>query len=267
MISGAGAMNPVCPREDGRLEWGNGVVSMLFDTAGDSPVRLCNVAGRGMGPIGGRVADDGRTVLERDPRPIVEVRAANTGSQDNRLTLIATVAGSVLRFVSAAASEPEEGSAEPYRLEIRPIRFVCGTGAARARVRTDRRRTGRSRRAALAGNRPPCRRHGWAGSHFRIRSVPGSVRSAHLHAVELRAPAAYRGGVVVESDGADARQLRQNRPFPRILGRLRVGGGKRLAQPSTARRIGAQSQSSHQSRPIQLAIRHELRLHMEHRRA
>ena len=113
MISGAGAMNPVCPREDGRLEWGNGVVSMLFDTAGDSPVRLCNVAGRGMGPIGGRVTDDGRTVLERDPRPIVEVRAANTGSQDNRLTLIATVAGSVLRFVSAAASEPEEGSAEP----------------------------------------------------------------------------------------------------------------------------------------------------------
>lgn len=65
MISGAGAMNPVCPREDGRLEWGNGVVSMLFDTAGDSPVRLCNVAGRGMGPIGGRVTDDGRTVLER----------------------------------------------------------------------------------------------------------------------------------------------------------------------------------------------------------
>lgn len=118
MISGAGAMNPVCPREDGHLEWGNGVVSMLFDTAGDSPVRLCNVAGRGMGPIGGRVTDDGRTVLERDPRPIVEVRAANTGSQDNRLTLIATVAGSVLRFVSAAASEPEEGSAEPYRLEI-----------------------------------------------------------------------------------------------------------------------------------------------------
>lgn len=32
-----GAMNLVCPREDGRLEWGNGVVSMLFDTAGDSP--------------------------------------------------------------------------------------------------------------------------------------------------------------------------------------------------------------------------------------
>ncbi len=57
-------------------------------------------------------------VAEKDPRPIVEVRAANTGSQDNRLTLIATVAGSVLRFVSAPASEPEEGSADPFRLEI-----------------------------------------------------------------------------------------------------------------------------------------------------
>lgn len=266
MISGAGAMNPVCPREDGRLEWGNGVVSMLFDTAGDSPVRLCNVAGRGMGPIGGRVTDDGRTVLERDPRPIVEVRAANTGSQDNRLTLIATVAGSVLRFVSAAASEPEEGSAEPYRLEI--VQFASYAELEPHGARSNRPPpNGPKPPRSLAGNRPPCRRHGWAGSHFRIRSVPGSVRSAHLHAVELRAPAAYRGGVVVESDGADARQLRQHRPFPRILGRLRVGGGKRLAQPSTARRVGAQSQSSHQSRPIQLAIRHELRLHMEHRRA
>ena len=265
MISGAGAMNPVCPREDGRLEWGNGVVSMLFDTAGDSPVRLCNVAGRGMGPIGGRVTDDGRTVLERDPRPIVEVRAANTGSQDNRLTLIATVAGSVLRFVSAAASEPEEGSAEPYRLEI--VQF-----ASYAELEPHGRAfepTAAERAEAAAQPSPETVRHAdaTAGSHFRIRSVPGSVRSAHLHAVELRAPAAHRGGVVVESDGADARQLRQNRPFPRILGRLRVGGGKRLAQPSTARRIGAQSQSSHQSRPIQLAIRHELRLHMEHRRA
>lgn len=118
MMSGANAMNPVFPREDGRLAWGNGVVSMLFDTAGDAPVRLCNVTGRGMGPIDGRVTGDGTTVVERDPRPIVEVRAANTGSQDNRLALIATVAGSVLRFVSAAASEPAEGSADPYRLEI-----------------------------------------------------------------------------------------------------------------------------------------------------
>ena len=141
MISGAGAMNPVCPREDGRLEWGNGVVSMLFDTAGDSPVRLCNVAGRGMGSIGGRVTDDGRTVLERDPRPIVEVRAVNTGSQDNRLTLIATVAGSVLRFVSAAASGAGGRVRRTISFGDRPIRFVCGTGAARARVRTDRRRT------------------------------------------------------------------------------------------------------------------------------
>ena len=57
-------------------------------------------------------------VVERDARPIVEVRAANTGSQDNRLSLIATVAGGKLRFVSAHASEPAEDSGDPYRLEI-----------------------------------------------------------------------------------------------------------------------------------------------------
>lgn len=71
-----------------------------------------------MVPIDGRLSDDGKPVVEKDPRPIVEVCAANTGSQDNRLTLIATVAGSQLRFVSALASEPEPGSADPFRLEI-----------------------------------------------------------------------------------------------------------------------------------------------------
>lgn len=32
-----GNMTPLVPRQDGRLEWGNGVVSMLFDIAADSP--------------------------------------------------------------------------------------------------------------------------------------------------------------------------------------------------------------------------------------
>lgn len=112
-----GNMIPLLPQSDGRLAWGNGVISMLFDVTGDSPVRLANVAGRGMaaaeGGLSGAVA-----VVERDARPIVEVRAANTGSQDNRLSLIATVAGSKLRFVSAHASEPAEDSGDPYRLEI-----------------------------------------------------------------------------------------------------------------------------------------------------
>lgn len=112
-----GNMIPLLPRSDGRLAWGNGVVSMLFDIAQDSPVRLANVAGRGMA-----AAEDGfegvAAAVERDARPIVEVRVANTGSQDNRLSLIATVAGSKLRFVSARASEPAATSGEPYRLEI-----------------------------------------------------------------------------------------------------------------------------------------------------
>ena len=118
-------MIPLLPQQNGRLVWGNGVVTMTFDTSGDAPVRMCNVAGRNMTSPNGRIADDGRLVFERDPRPIVEVLAVNTGAQDNRLSLISTVAGSKLRFVSAVASMPsaEEGdddgsSLDPYRLEI-----------------------------------------------------------------------------------------------------------------------------------------------------
>lgn len=40
----AGMLNPLLPRQDGRLEWGNGVVSMLFDIAGGfsrPPMQRC----------------------------------------------------------------------------------------------------------------------------------------------------------------------------------------------------------------------------------
>lgn len=70
MISGAGAMNPVCPREDGHLEWGNGVVSMLFDTAGDSPVRLCNVA-QSDGGIACRVEQHGNHAIAPFEMPVL----------------------------------------------------------------------------------------------------------------------------------------------------------------------------------------------------
>lgn len=39
-----GNMTPLVPRQDGRLEWGNGVVSMLFDIAPRfprSPLQRC----------------------------------------------------------------------------------------------------------------------------------------------------------------------------------------------------------------------------------
>ncbi len=117
-------MIPLLPQQDGRLVWGNGVVTMTFDISGDAPVRMCNVAGRNMTSHNGRIADDGRIVFERDPRPIVEMLAANTGAQDNRLSLISTVAGSKLRFVSAVASMPfdedddDDSPLDPYRLEI-----------------------------------------------------------------------------------------------------------------------------------------------------
>ena len=41
----AGMLNPLLPRQDGRLEWGNGVVSMLFDIAGDSPSAYATLQG------------------------------------------------------------------------------------------------------------------------------------------------------------------------------------------------------------------------------
>lgn len=128
---------------DGRFTWGNGVVSMTFETAEDKPVRLSGLTGRGMAvnsacnctgtassvPV--QMASCAQSFIpQRDSRPIVEVRAADTGSHDNRQTLIATVAGSKLRFVSARAFVPTPSdtndangsntasSYEPYRLEI-----------------------------------------------------------------------------------------------------------------------------------------------------
>lgn len=132
------------PDADGRFSWGNGVVSMTFETAGDKPVRLSGLTGRAMGASGecrdsrqngGNTADSVASpaaesasspfVPQRDPRPIVEVRAADTGSHDNRQSLIATVAGSKLRFVSATATTPDGTSAgsEPYRLGNEPYRL------------------------------------------------------------------------------------------------------------------------------------------------
>ena len=121
----AGMLNPLLPRQDGRLEWGNGVVSMLFDIAGDSPVRLCNVVGRGMIPIDGRLSDDGTPVVEKDPRPIVEVLAANTGSQDNRLALIATVAGSKTTLRFRARVRTGTGFRRSVPFGDHAVRVVC----------------------------------------------------------------------------------------------------------------------------------------------
>lgn len=128
-----GNMIPLLPQSDGRLAWGNGVISMLFDVTGDSPVRLANVAGRGMaaaeGGLSGAVA-----VVERDARPIVEVRAANTGSQDNRLSLIATVAGGKLRF------GPCQRAGRGFRRSVpfgnHPIRLLRCASADGPRIRT-----------------------------------------------------------------------------------------------------------------------------------
>ena len=124
MVYQRDGMTAVAPATDGRFTWGNGVVSMAFATAADEPVRLVGVTGRGMAASGESGASgaadeiDAVGAAQRDPRPIVEVRAANTGSNDNRLALIATVAGARLRFVEAWESRSADGSVEPYRLHI-----------------------------------------------------------------------------------------------------------------------------------------------------
>lgn len=117
-MNGTRAMKPLLPHEDGLLSWGNGVVSMVFDVSEGFPVRLRDVSGCGMETFGGHGDGAEQAGMERDPQPIVEVHTTGTGSQDNRLTLVTGFAGGRLRFVSAAAEEPMEGSDDPYRLEI-----------------------------------------------------------------------------------------------------------------------------------------------------
>ncbi|RSX58508.1 glycoside hydrolase family 36 protein [Bifidobacterium samirii] len=99
------------PDERGRFSWGNGVVTMTFAASADSPVRMVDLRGRGMtGPdaasAGIASGDASDAVGQRDPRPIVEVCATATGANDNRLTIIDTVVGTKLRFVSATADGP-----------------------------------------------------------------------------------------------------------------------------------------------------------------
>lgn len=119
--AGQRATTAVAVDEQGRFTWGNGVVSMTFQTSDDKPVTLVGLSGRGM--------SGSTTVVQRDPRPIVEVLATGTGSNDNRQPLIMTVAGSRLRFVGARIVTPEGGAnagdqpshgepIAPYRLEI-----------------------------------------------------------------------------------------------------------------------------------------------------
>nr|WP_236023685.1 glycoside hydrolase family 36 protein [Bifidobacterium miconis] len=120
--SGAAEARRLTPDADGRFTWGNGVVTMVFDAGADHPVSLGGLSGRGMAVAGPHA---GGWTAQRDPRPIVEVLASGTGSNDNRLTLVTTVAGSKLRFAGARATGPASvddgapvGGTEPYRLEI-----------------------------------------------------------------------------------------------------------------------------------------------------
>jgi alpha-galactosidase len=85
----------ITPDESGRLVWGNGLISLVFQTSPDAAVTLVALSGTGMPRA------DSATWAQRDPRPIVEVLSSRDGSTDNRLKLLSTSTGALLRFAQA----------------------------------------------------------------------------------------------------------------------------------------------------------------------
>ncbi|MEE1295612.1 MAG: glycoside hydrolase family 36 protein [Bifidobacterium sp.] len=88
------------PNDSGRLVWGNGTITLVFDTGADKPVTLVGIAGRGMDPI------DAGIPGQPDAQPIVELRSSIDGGGDNRLPLAVAAAGLKLRFEAAYVVDP-----------------------------------------------------------------------------------------------------------------------------------------------------------------
>lgn len=100
--------------ENGRIVWGNGVVTLVFDVRDDAPVQLVGMSGRGMR------AADANIAGEPDAQPIVELRSSIDSGGDNRLQLAKSAAGMKLRFVEAYRHTPADPAAPDalYRLSI-----------------------------------------------------------------------------------------------------------------------------------------------------
>lgn len=100
--------------ENGRIVWGNGVVTLVFDVRDDAPVRLVGMSGRGMRAVDANIAG------EPDAQPIVELRSSIDSGGDNRLQLAKSAAGMKLRFVEAYRHTPADPTAPDalYRLSI-----------------------------------------------------------------------------------------------------------------------------------------------------
>lgn len=92
------------PDSAGRIVWGNDVISCVFATADDQPVRLIALSGRGMRRV------DSNTVPQPDAQPIVELRSSLDGGSDYRHPLAVSTAGLQLRFVDAYVTRDDEHS-------------------------------------------------------------------------------------------------------------------------------------------------------------
>ncbi|KFI64257.1 glycoside hydrolase family 36 protein [Bifidobacterium cuniculi] len=104
----------VAPDTAGRIAWGNGVVTCVFEVHDDAPVTLVGLSGRGMMPA--RVDIPGQP----DAQPIVELRSSIDGGADNHQRLAVSAAGLKLRFEEARVVEPADPDAPDatWRLAI-----------------------------------------------------------------------------------------------------------------------------------------------------
>lgn len=98
------------PDEHGIFTCNFGAISLRFQAHKQAPVTLVAASGAGMEPIESMPN-------QRDAQPIVEMVATESGTHDNRIPLTRSIAGSILRFVSATYT-PSAHKYQPNRLEI-----------------------------------------------------------------------------------------------------------------------------------------------------
>ena len=114
--------NKVLPDSNGRIVWGNGIVTLVFAVNENKPVTMIGMSGRGMPQVDANIAG------EQDAQPIVELRSAPDGGGDNRLKLAVSAAGLKLRFVCAYMLDMLDDKRRPMTLLAIVQRDAKGEG-------------------------------------------------------------------------------------------------------------------------------------------
>lgn len=114
--------NKVLPDSNGRIVWGNGIVTLVFAVNENKPVTMIGMSGRGMPQVDANIAG------EPDAQPIVELRSSLDGGGDNRLKLAVSAAGLKLRFVCAYMLDMLDDKRRPMTLLAIVQRDAKGEG-------------------------------------------------------------------------------------------------------------------------------------------